>query len=336
MLVIRPVLPGDVDAILHLASLTGYGLTTLPNDRKIILRRIQEARRGFERMEEAPRGESYFFVMEDVSTGRIGGTCGIVSKVGGFEPFYAYEVRTAVHESDSLGVRKEIRTLHLVEEHNGPCEIGSLFLAPEFRGGGRGRFLSLARFLFMAEHPDYFDPIVIAEMRGVIDAGGRSPFWDALGRHFFEVEFPTADALSFQNKKFIADLMPKHPIYIPLLPREAQEVIGKVNDATRPALSILEREGFEFNGMVDIFEAGPVIQAHRDSIRTVRESRRAAIVEIRELPANTEPMLVCSTVPDFRAIMTPLSTVNGGVRLAADGAAALNVSVGSTVRYVAL
>jgi len=84
------------------------------------------------------------------------------------------------------------------------------------------------------------------------------------GRHFFEVDFPTADALSFQNKKFIADLMPKHPIYIPLLPPEAQAVIGNVNDASRTALSILEREGFEFNGMVDIFEAGPVVQAHRD------------------------------------------------------------------------
>ena len=57
--------------------------------------------------------------------------------------------------------------LHLVAEHNGPCEIGSLFLAPVHRGGHNGRVLSLSRFLFMADHEHCFDPVVLAEMRGV-------------------------------------------------------------------------------------------------------------------------------------------------------------------------
>src|SRR5262249_22653987 len=158
--------------------------------------------------------------------------------------FYAYRIEKAVHESDVLKVRKEVPFLKLVTEHNGPCEIGSLFLAPSYRRDGNGRFLSLVRFLFMAEQPKRFDPVVIAELRGVIDDLGHSAFWDALGRHFFEVEYPTADYLSMVNKKFIADLMPSHPIYIPLLPKEAQAVIGQVHEQTRPALKILEDEGF--------------------------------------------------------------------------------------------
>jgi arginine N-succinyltransferase len=337
---VRPVKLEDLDAIQSLAAQTGFGLTTLPNDRKLLERRILEARLSFERISETPRGETYLFVLEDSTTRRVGGTCGIVSKVGGFEPFYAYEIRTLLHESEALGVRKEIRSLHLVKEHNGPCEIGSLFLAADFRGRGIGRLLSLSRFLFMAERSALFDPIVIAELRGVVDDTGRSPFWDALGRHFFEVEFPTADALSFRNKTFIADLMPRHPIYIPLLPREAQAVIGQVAPATRRAREILEGEGFEFSGMVDIFEAGPVLQAHRDSIRTVRENRR---VEVRAITpplsrsdADIPTHLIANTREDFRACAGRVEPFADGVKLDSETAEALAVGAGDFVRVATL
>src|SRR5262249_2187424 len=157
-------------------------------DAKLLRKRIRESLRGFEHLadEDAPKGETYLFVLEDIENHKVVGTCGVVSKVGGFEPFYAYRVETSVPESNQLNVRNEIGTLPLVEEHDGPCEIGSLFLSPSYRKDGNGRLLSLSRFLFMAEHREYFDPVVIAEMRGVVDDQGQSPFWDALGRHFFD------------------------------------------------------------------------------------------------------------------------------------------------------
>jgi arginine N-succinyltransferase len=288
MLVIRPVRPDDVAALVELAHLTSFGLTTLPRDAGILRRRVRDSEHGFARIAEAePRGESYLFVMEETATGRVVGTAGIVSKVGGFEPFYAYRIETSVHESRSLGIRKEIHTLHLVKEHDGPCEIGSMFLHPDFRARGAGRTLSLARFLFMAEHPLCFDPVVIAEMRGVIDDRGHSDFWDAVGRHFFEIDYPKADHLSIVNKRFIADLMPVHPLYIPLLPPAAQAVIGRVHPETEPALAILVREGFAFTGMVDIFEAGPIVSCRRDELRLVRESVRSIVAAIGDWP--TEP-----------------------------------------------
>ena len=76
---------------------------------------------------------------------------------------------------------------------------------------------------------------------------GRSPFWDALGRHFFGIDFAEADRLSVINKKFIAELMPKHPIYIPLLPEEAQDVIGKPHRESVRTVKNLEEEGFTFS-----------------------------------------------------------------------------------------
>ena len=170
--------------------------------------------------EPGKQPRTYLFVMQDTATNKIVGVCGIISQIGGAEPFYSYQVETKVHESKQLGVRTEISTLHLIERKDGPSEIGSLFLSPEYRHSGNGRLLSLCRFLFMADHLEFFEPTVIAEMRGSVDANGRSPFWDAVGRHFFEVDFATADHMSMVSKQFIADLMPRHPIYIPLLPYE--------------------------------------------------------------------------------------------------------------------
>jgi len=51
----------------------------------------------------------------------------------------------------------------------------------------------------MAEHPQVFESTVVSEIRGVVDAAGRSPFWDALAtsRH----RFAEADRLSIVNKR---------------------------------------------------------------------------------------------------------------------------------------
>ncbi len=242
------------------------------------------------------------------------------------------EVETSVHVSEMLNVRKEIRTLHLVTEHNGPCEIGSLFLHPDYRKDGNGRLLSLARFMFMAQHCERFDPVVIAEMRGVIDERGQSAFWDALGKHFFDIDFPKADYLSLVNKKFIADLMPKHPIYIPLLPESAQAVIGQVHQQTRPALQILKDEGFASSGMVDIFEAGPIMLCRRDHIRTVREARKVSITAISDhLPAAT-PALISNTQGEFRASRANIEIeANGKVHITPATVQALQVKVGDEI-----
>jgi arginine N-succinyltransferase len=197
--------------------------------------------------------------------------------------------------------------------------------------------LSLSRFLFMANEPAYFDPEVIAEMRGVVDDQGHSPFWDAVGHHFFDVDFPKADYLSMVNKRFIADLMPKHPIYIPLLPGEAQAVIGAVHEHTRPALRILEAEGFQGSDMVDIFEAGPVVRCLLKDVRAVRESVKAPVETVTSGAADGLTYLVSNCKEDFRATIGTVAAGEGvGVTIPADVSAALRVGVGDAIRYVPL
>jgi arginine N-succinyltransferase len=338
MYIIRPITLDDLPALLELTQLTGFGLTTLPNDEKLLRRRIKESLRGFDKLadDDPPIGETYLFVMEHLPTKEICGTCGIVSKVGGFEPFYAYRIETELHASEVLHVRKEIRTLHLVQMHSGPCEIGTLFLSPKHRAGGNGRMLSLSRFLFMANYPAYFDPMVIAEMRGVVDDQGGSAFWDAVGRHFFDIDYPKADYLSMVNKRFIADLMPKYPIYIPLLPPDAQAVVGEVHEHTRPALKILQDEGFECCDMVDIFEAGPVVRCPLSDIRAVHESRTAKVIP-GDVAPKSPSLLIANCREPFCAAQGPIQiTPEGDAILPNDIAAALNVQPGDLIRFVSL
>jgi arginine N-succinyltransferase len=336
LFVVRPVTEDDLAGMLLLADQATFGLTTLPLDREVLSQRIRASKIGFEKVEgEKPAGESFLFALEDASSGRLAGVSGIVSKVGGFEPFYAYKIENSIHESEMLGARKEVDVLHLVAEHNGPCEIGSLFVHPDYRRHGVGRLISLARFLFIADHPGFFDPMVIAELRGVVDDEGQSPLWEALGRHFFDLEYAIADYLSIKDKQFIADLMPKHPIYIPILPKPAQEVIGRVHPKTRPARKLLEGEGFGDSGMVDIFEGGPILRCPRDEIRSIRESSRAPVVDLTDSSIEGHRFLVSNAKRDFRAVSTEIQRQSIGVVLTQTAADALGVKKGDTVRFAA-
>ena len=340
MIVVRPVQKRDVDVVVALARRAEAGLTTLPKDRRLLAERVDRSCDSFSRSVAKPAGESYLLVGEDRGTGGIVGTSGIVSRLGGFEPFYAYDVRTVVHESKTLNVRREIQALYLIAEHDGPSEIGTLFVDPNERGAGHGALLSKARFLFMAEYRPAFASPVIAELRGMSDPHGRPPFWEAVGRHFFEIDFARADYMSAQDKKFIAELMPTHPIYIPLLPREAQRAIGQVHDKTGPALEILKQEGFLPSGKVDIFDAGPIVVCPLDRIRSVRESTRRRVQLTDELPADARTHVIASTPADrreFHACLGRLSVVDAdSVRMGRCTAALLGVACGDFVRCVPL
>ena len=338
MLLVRPAKPTDLDAMAELVSLTRGAITTLPVDRDALLRRIGQSRKSFAAECERPGGELYTFVLEDTaSRGTLLGTASVVSKTGGFEPFYCYEVREEHYQSEALGVDRRVQSLHLIEDHNGPSEVGGLFLRPGARGGGYGRLLSVSRFLFMAARPKAFDAEVIAEVRGVTDESGSSPFWDAIGRKFFGVDFATADALSFKQKQVIADLMPDHPFYLDMLPRVARDVIGVEHDFARPARRLLESEGFTYRNRVDIFDAGPTLQCALADVRAVRASRRAEVSRLIEAHDERADMLVSNERLEFAATPAVVREAGDGtIELDADVAELLEIKPGQSVRYVAL
>lgn len=336
MLVVRSVRAEDLDPLFDLVQQSEYGLTTLKISREKLAERIEASLAAFRQKKARPAGQPYVFVMEDLANGLLVGTSAIYSKVGGFEPFYSYQIETSVHQSEELGVRKEIQALHLQQTHDGPTELGSLFLSPGYWGSGHGRLLSMSRFLFMAGFPERFERKVIAEMRGVVHGDGHSPLWSALGSHFFQIGFPRAETLTSESKKFIADLMPRHPVYIPLLPAAAQEVIGQVHPNTRPALAMLIKEGFAYHQVVDIFDGGPTIEAPIHGIRSIRDSRLRTISEIvREVEGVR--LLVSNVDLDFRACLADVvETADGGVIVDQVTALRLELNVGDSLRLVEL
>ncbi len=142
----------------------------------------------------------------------------------------------------------------------------------------------------MAAFRERFNEKVVAEMRGVIDEQGYSPFWESLGKRFFAMEFSRADYLCGTGQKaFIAALMPKHPLYIDFLSPEAQAVIGKVHPQTAPARTVLEKEGFRYLNYIDIFDGGPTLECDIDRVRAIRKSRLVT-TEAGETPPGDWPL----------------------------------------------
>ncbi|ASG63562.1 arginine N-succinyltransferase [Kluyvera genomosp. 3] len=278
MMIIRPVGAGDLPGLLTLAGETGGGLTSLPADEQTLAARIARSQATWQGT--LPRGDQGTFSCWKIPAAAR--WWGVRHRSGGGinDPWYNYRVGTLVHASKELNVYNALPTLFLTNDHTGSSELCTLFLDPAWRKESNGHLLSSSRFLFMAAFRDRFNHKVVAEMRGVIDEHGYSPFWESLGKRFFSMEFARADYLCGTGQKaFIAELMPKHPIYTDFLSEEARAVIGQVHPQTAPARAVLEKEGFRYRDYVDIFDGGPTLECEIDRVRAVRKSRLVTVTE---------------------------------------------------------
>ncbi|OEE84906.1 arginine N-succinyltransferase [Enterovibrio norvegicus FF-162] len=338
MLVIRPIKKTDFDALMLCAVESGHGFTSLPVNDELIQGRIDHSVDSFGRDAQAPGTEGYLMVAEDTETGEIAGTTGIEAAIGMDNPFYSYHISKVVHHSRRLNVHNVVEVLTFGNNYTGATEICTLFLRPEFRGGLNGKLLSKCRFLMLAQFPEKFSDVIFAEMRGVSDEEGNSPFWKWLKEHFFSIDFTLADYLTgIGQKGFIADLMPKLPIYVNLLSDEARAVIGQVHEKTRPALRLLEKEGFTRRGYVDIFDAGPTVECLRQNIDSIRRSFTAR-VKIAEHSSAQDYLICNSDFQNFRATTAKIGVdeERNEALISQEVADALSVKNGDNVRLVSV
>lgn len=334
-MIVRPVRSADLPALIDLARSTGAGLTTLPANEERLAHRVSWAEKTFRG--EAERADAdYLFVLED-DAGKVVGISAVAGAVGLREPWYNYRVGLTVSASQELNIHRQVPTLFMANDLTGNSELCSLFLHADHRTGLNGRLLSKARFLFIAEFRELFGDKVIAEMRGMSDERGRSPFWESLGRHFFKMEFSQADYLTgVGNKAFIAELMPKFPLYTCFLSEDARAVIGRVHPDTEPALAMLKAEGFSYQGYVDIFDAGPAIEAETAKIRAVQHSQNL-VLAIGTPGDDAEPFLVHNRKrQDCRITAAPARLAAGTLVVDPMTAKRLRLSAGDQVRAVAL
>lgn len=335
--VIRPAETADLERIEALVAQVRAGLTSLTVDRETLRQKIASSSESFVKDTRQPANEEYFFVLADDGLGEIAGMCALKAAVGLQDAFYSYRIGTVVHASKELNVHRVHPALYLSNDYTGCTELTSLFLGPAHRGKGLGTLLSKSRLLFMAEAPYRFAEKVIAEIRGISDDGGRSPFWDGLGQHFFSMDFPTADHLvGSGHKSFIAELMPKHPIYVVFLTQEAQEAIGKPHPNSRRAMELLEDEGFHYENYVDIFDGGPTVECRRDEIRAVRASKRRSVQIGSVEPENATQCLLANTrVQDFRCCVAHVvQREPDEIVLSEETAGAMRIRPGEQVRML--
>ena len=298
--VIRAATADDLQALYEMAKLTGGGFTNLPADRNSLAAKLERSGAAFARDDNGLADDLFVLVLEDAESGEVRGTCQIFSQVGQRWPFYSYRLHALTQYSSELDRTVRAELLSLCTDLEGSTEVGGLFLHPAARAGGLGLLLARSRYLFIASHRARFGDRILAELRGIIDERGGSPFWDAIGGKFFGMSFQNADEFNaIHGNQFIADLMPKHPVYVAMLPEEARRVIGLPHPSGRAAMRMLENEGFAYECYVDIFDGGPTMTARTDQVRSVAEARQATVAETT-LDKGENALLAMGRLSEFR------------------------------------
>lgn len=342
-MLIRSAGPQDLESLLQLSALLPPGMTSMPFDRPTWTKKLELVQ---ESLSETPRTDTesvYLLVMEEPESGKIVGTAGIVAGVGLTRPFYNYKLSKDMKASEALGIRVISNLLNLVNDFTGETELISLFLMPEYRSRFGGQFLSRCRYVFMSDFPERFSDIVFAEIRGWLDEKQSSPFWEHLGQKFFNLPFDKADfIIAVNGSQFISDLMPRFPVYLELLPEAAVKVIGRPHDDAVPARKLLEKEGFQYQGTIDIFDAGPVMQCERENIESIRNTRQVTVhglSESKDSEDGSEATCIVSNgrLANYRLTLSPVQYQDENkVSISRRAAELLGISVGDKVRILEL
>jgi arginine N-succinyltransferase len=333
---LRAARASDLEALYEMAKLTGGGFTNLPPDRAALGAKLERAEAAFAVDSDTLSDELFVLVLENARTGAVRGTCQLMTQVGQRWPFYSYRLNTLTQYLQALDRTVRAELLSLVTDLEGSSEVGGLFLHPNERAGGLGLLLARSRYMFVGMHRRRFADRILAELRGIIDERGGSPFWDGVAGRFFGMSFQDADYFNAINgNQFIADLMPKHPVYIAMLDDDARSVIGVPHPTGRAAMRMLENEGFRHDGYVDIFDGGPTMVAHTDMVTSVKNSTSAAVTGL-DLTEGERAILATGRLGTFRACFGARAVDgHGGIAIDSASADLLDVCEGDEVWSVA-
>ncbi|QHF50235.1 MULTISPECIES: arginine N-succinyltransferase [Pseudomonas] len=338
MLVLRPVEQTDLPQLQQLARDSLVGVTSLPDDSERLRAKIAGSCASFASAAAAHGPENYFFVLEDLDDQRLVGCSEILATAGFDEPFYSLRNRHFTSASRELNIEHGVPALSLCHDLNDHTLLRGFHIDANLVRTPFSELLSRARLLFMAAHAPRFAEAVITEIVGYSDEEGHSPFWDALGKHFFDLPYVEAERLcGLQSRTFLAELMPQYPIYVPMLPQAAQDCIGRIHPDGQEAFDILEREGFETNSYIDLFDAGPTLYARTANIRSIARSQMATVQQQPQIDARGRYLLSNDALHGFRAMIAELDyQPDQPLSLTPAMCAALNVTNGSPIRLIAL
>lgn len=343
MFVVRPVETADIPALEALASGVTPGVHTLPRTRMTIERAVERSLASFAAQPDIPSEEAYFFVLESVADGTVAGTAAISATAGASGTFFAFRNEVLSQVSRDLNISHSVHALALCSDLTSRSQLSSFYLRDKRNAGAQAALLSRARLMFAAVAPQRFADKFFASMSGMTDADGKSPFWEALGRKFFQMEFLDAERMieGARNRTLIVELMPHYPVYVPLLSGEAQAAMGQVHPEGELPFAILSDEGFEPDEYIDIFDGGPILQARGNALRSFSQSmaRTAVAGTGHDDGVAMGSYLVASGCEEkFRAVVTHCAApeMSECVALSPDALRAMDVVQGDSVLCVKL
>jgi len=266
------------------------------------------------------------------------GTAAIHASAGSNGTYFAFRNDVIQQVSRDLNISHNVHALTLCSELTAYSHLSGFFVRNRDSAGIEAALLSRARLLYAMLAPHRFGDRFFVPLAGRVDADGQSPFWNALGRKFFKMDFLEAERLieGARNRTLIVELMPHYPVYVPLLPGDAQAALGQIHPGGQMAFDLLAREGFEADEYIDIFDGGPILQAHKNALRSFSASQRLRVAAAGQEPPASGALVdyaVVSVDNGFRAVTVrsaPLECV-ATIVLPRDVQQALGVAAGDEV-----
>ena len=308
MYVVRPVDRADIGALEAMAAISMPGVHTLPRTREGIVAAVERSIASFAAQVDIPSEESYLFVLEDVRSREVVGTAIIHASAGSNGTYFAFRNDVIQQVSRDLNISHSVHALTLCSELTAYSQLSGFFLRHRDSAGVEAALLSRARLLYAMLAPHRFGDRFFVPLAGRLDADGQSPFWNALGRKFFKMDFLEAERLieGARNRTLIVELMPHYPVYVPLLPGDAQAALGQIHPGGQMAFDLLAQEGFEADEYIDIFDGGPILQAHKNALRSFCASHRVRV--------GAGPESSPRPAPDVAPVDYAVATVDNGFR----------------------
>ena len=274
MHIVRPAGLLDIAALETLSAQTMPGVHTLPKTRAKIAASVERSIASFASQVDIPSEESYLFVLENQARGEIVGTAAMFASAGSNGTYFSFRNDVIQQVSRDLNISHSVHALTLCSELTAYSQLSAFYVRDRDSAGPEASvaaaLLSRARLLFAVLAPHRFGERFFVPLAGVTDAHGSSPFWEALGRKFFKMDFLDAERIigGARNRTLIVELMPHYPVYVPLLPGAAQAAMGQIHPDGELAFTLLTQEGFEADDYIDIFDGGPILQAHKNTLRS--------------------------------------------------------------------
>ena len=319
----RPITQSDAPALLSLVQQSSGGLSSLQPRLAFLKDYIATSEKSFSGEMTLEEPHKYLLGLFQARTDRLIGCAAVKTQIGKDSPFINFDIKGDGPD----------QCIQASSRFTGATEVGSLFLHPDFRADGLGRYLAKVRYLLMASEPWRFGDNVIAELRGMCGAEG-SPLYDHLFEYKLEKSFLEADAEYYdRNPDALGDIVPIGCIETCNMPLAVRASLGQPHPSGIGAMRLLQREGFIFSGTIDLFDAGPIMSVHRDTIRTIMQAKMA---QVSPSPSGSQglPTLIASgKVSDFRAILTPATQSENGLLVLPEALHALGTEMGGEVRY---